>query len=55
MTAWKEREPDFRARRARIEAAMGTVPPFAEEIEVAKLPEIEAEEEEPRPPSPRRR
>ncbi len=52
LTAWKEREPNFRARRARIEAAMGTVPPFAEEIEVAKLPEIEAEEEEPEAPEP---
>jgi len=46
LSAWKEREPDFRARRERIVAAMGTVPPFAEEAPVAKLDE---EEEEPEP------
>ncbi|HEY8640314.1 MAG TPA: protein translocase subunit SecD [Solirubrobacterales bacterium] len=45
LTAWKEREPDFRARRDRIEAAMGTVPPFAEEAPVAKLDEVEEEAE----------
>ncbi len=45
LSAWKEREPDFRARRERIEAAMGTVPPFAEEAPVAKLDEVEEEAE----------
>ncbi|HEY1332284.1 MAG TPA: protein translocase subunit SecD, partial [Actinomycetota bacterium] len=41
LTAWKEREPEFRARHDRIAAASpaGIVPPFAEEIEVAKLPD----------------
>jgi SecD/SecF fusion protein len=52
LTAWKEREPNFRARRARIEQAMGTVPPFAEEIEVAKLPELEEEDSEAEAPEP---
>ncbi len=46
LTAWKEREPDFRARRERIESAMGSVPAYAEEAPVAKLDEIEAEEAE---------
>jgi SecD/SecF fusion protein len=46
LTAWKEREPAFRARRERIEAATGAVPAFAEEVAVAKLPEIEEEREE---------
>jgi len=45
LSAWKEREPDFRARRERIVAAMGTVPPFAEEAPVAKLEEEEEEAE----------
>jgi len=45
LSAWKEREPDFRARRDRIVAAMGTVPPFAEEAPVAKLDEVEEEAE----------
>jgi SecD/SecF fusion protein len=46
LTAWKEREPEFRARHDRIALASGTVPAFAEEIAVAKLPEAEEEEEE---------
>jgi SecD/SecF fusion protein len=47
LTAWKEREPAYRARRARIEQASGgKVPAFAEEIEVAKLDEIEEEPDE---------
>ena len=49
LTAWKEREPEYRARRERIEAALGHVPPFLEEVPVAKVgepPEEEAEEEE---------
>ena len=50
LTAWKEREPEFQGRRERIEAATGTVPAFAEEVPVAKVPETEepalAEEEE---------
>jgi SecD/SecF fusion protein len=46
LTAWKEREPEFRARHERIASATGAVPAFAEEIAVAKLPEIEEEEVE---------
>jgi SecD/SecF fusion protein len=45
LTAWKEREPQYRARRRAIEDAMGYVPPFPEENVVAKLDE-EAEREE---------
>jgi SecD/SecF fusion protein len=47
LTAWKEREPDFRARRERIAAATGEVPPFMDEVPVAKVAEIEEAEEEP--------
>jgi len=43
LTAWKEREPGFRGRRERLEKALGYVPAFAEEIEVAKLRPEEAE------------
>ncbi len=45
LTAWKEREPGYRARRRVIEEAMGGVPAFPEENVVAKLDE-EAEREE---------
>ncbi|HEX6116349.1 MAG TPA: protein translocase subunit SecD [Solirubrobacterales bacterium] len=45
LTAWKEREPGYRARRRVIEEAMGRVPAFPEENVVAKLDE-EAEREE---------
>ena len=45
LTAWKEREPSYRARRRAIQEAMGRVPPFPEENVVAKLDE-EAEREE---------
>jgi SecD/SecF fusion protein len=42
LTAWKEREPAFARRRARIaEAAGGRVPAFADEVEAAKLGEPE--------------
>jgi SecD/SecF fusion protein len=58
LTAWKEREPGFIRRRERIAAIDGSVPPFADEIELAKLDgeesdaELEAEiaaQAEPRP------
>ena len=51
LTAWKEREPVYAARRARIEHALGYVPPFADEMEVAKLreDEIGGDGEEPAP------
>ncbi|MFN8159832.1 MAG: protein translocase subunit SecD [Solirubrobacterales bacterium] len=41
LTAWKEREPAFRRRRARIERADGAVPPYAEEAAVARIGEEE--------------
>ncbi len=37
LTAWKEREPGYAKRRERIAAADGTVPAFADEVELAKL------------------
>ena len=37
LTAWKEREPGFARRRARIAEVEGRVPAFADEIELAKL------------------
>lgn len=51
LTAWKEREPGFARRRARIAAIDGTVPAFADEVEMARLAdddetEAEVEEEE---------
>jgi SecD/SecF fusion protein len=53
LTAWKEREPALAGRRARIEAAMGHVPAFVEQVEVAKLEDgeepLEVAEPEPRP------
>ena len=39
LNAWKEREPSFVRRRERIAAAHGSVPAFADELEVAKLDE----------------
>jgi SecD/SecF fusion protein len=41
LTAWKEREPAYRSRRARILEAMGFVPTFPEENVVAKIDEAE--------------
>ncbi|HEX3735974.1 MAG TPA: protein translocase subunit SecD [Solirubrobacterales bacterium] len=37
LTAWKEREPQFVRRRQRIAEAEGTVPPFADDVQVATL------------------
>jgi SecD/SecF fusion protein len=37
LTAWKEREPGFIRRRERIAATEGSVPPFADELELARL------------------
>jgi SecD/SecF fusion protein len=38
LTAWKEREPGFIRRRLRIaEASGGVVPPFADDVTIAKL------------------
>jgi SecD/SecF fusion protein len=46
LTAWKEREPGFARRRERIAALDGSVPAFADEIELAKLGDGEAVEAE---------
>jgi SecD/SecF fusion protein len=47
LTAWKEREPGFVRRRLRIaEVEGGRVPPYADEIELAKLGRDEAGEGE---------
>ncbi len=37
LTAWKEREPGFLRRRERIAAIDGSVPAFADEVELARL------------------
>jgi SecD/SecF fusion protein len=41
LTEWKEREPAYRSRRARIEEAMGRVPAFPEDNVVARIDEVE--------------
>ena len=47
LTAWKEREPGFARRRVRIAAATGgSVPAFADEIELARLSEDDETEAE---------
>jgi SecD/SecF fusion protein len=45
LTAWKEREPGFARRRARIAEAEGTVPAFADDVALAKLGEEESDAE----------
>lgn len=37
LTAWKEREPQYRRRRDRIVEQLGTVPPFPDDNLVAKI------------------
>jgi SecD/SecF fusion protein len=39
LTAWKEREPGFIRRRERIAAIEGSVPAFADELELARIGE----------------
>ena len=56
LAHWKEREPAYRSRRARIIEAMGYVPTFPEENVVAKIDEAErhalpASEEDGAPPA----
>jgi SecD/SecF fusion protein len=46
LNAWKEREPSFEQRRQRIAAAHGSVPAFADEMEVARLDDEVPEEAE---------
>ncbi|MEO8091328.1 MAG: protein translocase subunit SecD [bacterium] len=41
LTEWKEREPTYRSRRARIKEAMGFVPVFPEDNVVARIDEVE--------------
>src|SRR4029079_3742713 len=41
LTEWKEREPAYRSRRARILEALGRVPTFPEENVVARIDEVE--------------
>ncbi len=41
LTEWKEREPAYRSRRARIQEAMGFVPVFPEDNVVARIDEVE--------------
>ena len=41
LTEWKEREPAYRSRRARILEAMGYVPTFPEDNQVARIDEVE--------------
>jgi SecD/SecF fusion protein len=45
LTAWKEREPGFARRRARIAEVDGTVPAFADDVTLAKLGEEESDAE----------
>ncbi len=48
LTAWKEREPAYRSRRARIMEAMGYVPTFPEDNVVARIDEAERHVRQPR-------
>jgi SecD/SecF fusion protein len=63
LTAWKEREPQYRSRRRVLEEAMGRVPAFPEENVVARIdeeaerpeaPRVEEPEEEVAAPAPAR-
>jgi SecD/SecF fusion protein len=46
LTAWKEREPGFSRRRARIASLDGSVPAYADETELARLSEdVETDEQ----------
>jgi SecD/SecF fusion protein len=49
LTAWKEREPSFERRRSRIAEVEGSVPAFADDIEIAKLAGDEEAEGEAEP------
>jgi SecD/SecF fusion protein len=46
LTAWKEREPGFVRRRLRIAADEGSVPAFADDIEISRLGSDEETEAE---------
>jgi SecD/SecF fusion protein len=45
LTAWKEREPGYARRRERIAAVDGSVPAFADDVELATLDEEESDAE----------
>jgi SecD/SecF fusion protein len=45
LTAWKEREAGFARRRTRIAEVEGTVPAYADEVELAKLSDDERDEQ----------
>ncbi|MGZ8622242.1 MAG: protein translocase subunit SecF, partial [Solirubrobacterales bacterium] len=47
LTAWKEREPAYRSRRARIIERMGYLPPFPEENVVARVEDAPEGQETP--------
>jgi SecD/SecF fusion protein len=46
LTAWKEREPGFIRRRERIAAIDGSVPPFADDVELARVGDEEVSDAE---------
>lgn len=46
LNAWKEREPSFMRRRERIAAAHGSVPAFADELELARFEDGEESDAE---------
>ena len=52
LTAWKEREPAYARRRARIQETMGYVPAYAEDVDIARLGGASAEEEDEIPEAP---
>ncbi len=54
LTHWKEREPAYRSRRARIMEAMGRVPTFPEENVVARVDDSDGAGEAPAPARPTR-
>jgi SecD/SecF fusion protein len=45
LTAWKEREPSFARRREKIAELDGSIPPFADEIALAKIGDDESDAE----------
>jgi len=53
LTAWKEREGGFARRRERIAALDGSVPAFADEVQLAKLGDGEGDAELDAAPAPR--
>jgi SecD/SecF fusion protein len=46
LTAWKEREAGYRRRRTRIAEVEGTVPAYADEVELAKLSDDDERDEQ---------